>query len=586
MIPVTATSTFQAPGVSGVEHRLRGYARCAVILLTLSCLAGVVPSVRAAGSMSQTVHNLTPTGPGTVKETEPSGLCVFCHTPHDANPTRALWNRTFSGINYTLYNSRTLKGTVDQPTGDSRLCLSCHDGLLAMSNVRLPASNNFTLGKVTGNTSLGTDLSDDHPVSMHYDSSLAAQQGQLTDPQNLVPEIHLDENQDLQCSACHDPHEATHPNFLRMDNQYGSLCTACHELPSWNDSIHATSTATWNGTGSGPWPADGYTTVAENACLNCHRPHAAGHPEWLLTQSDEPANCTVCHDGNSASKDIKTEFLKTYHHPVENDQGTHQPDENPSVMQRHVSCSDCHDPHATASGVSTGLTLAGSQRNVSGVTVAGSVVKPATYKYEVCLKCHGLQEPASLGIVRAGGTRNIRLKIDPNNASYHPLAAPGKNPAITGLDPAYSSSSQIDCTDCHNNDQWTASGTQPRGPHGSNYEYILAQQYRADDPTSGTTADSALCYSCHDSATLLTSGNFPHNSHVTADQASCAVCHDAHGSRDNKFLIDFMVQTRLGAPVVTASSGGQLQFTPDSMNPGHGSCSLTCHGHDHNPSTY
>lgn len=557
-----------------------------VLTTAMLCFVGITPTARAAGGIALTVHNLTPTGPGSVKETQDAGLCVFCHTPHNANPTRALWNREFSGVSYTLYQSRSLKSTVEQPTGDSRLCLSCHDGLLAMSNIRLPATNNYTLGTVTGSASLGTDLSDDHPVSLRYDSSLAASQGELADPQNLAPEIHLDQNQDLQCSACHDPHESTHPDFLRMDNQFGDLCIACHVLPLWNDSSHATSTATWTGTGAGPWPSNGYTTVAENACENCHRPHAAGHPEWLLAQSDEPGNCTICHDGSSAGKDIKTEFLKTYHHPVESNQGTHQPDENPAVMQRHVSCSDCHDPHAATSGVTTGLTIAGTQRNVSGVTVAGSVIKPATYKYEVCLKCHGLQEPTTQGIVRAGGTRNIRLKIDPNNPSYHPVAAPGKNLTITGLDPAYSSSSQIDCTDCHNNDEWTAGGTQPRGPHGSNYEWILAKQYQTDDTTSGTTADSELCYSCHDSTTLLSSGNFPHNSHVTLDDISCAVCHDAHGSRDNKFLIDFMVQNKLGATVVTASSGGQLQFTPDPLNPGHGSCSLTCHGHDHNPSTY
>ena len=558
----------------------------AVILLVIMYLAGNGQVVNAQSSMAATPHNLTPSGPGTVKETAASGMCVFCHTPHNANPTRGLWNRELPGVTYKLYQSSTLQAVIDQPTGDSRLCLSCHDGLLALGNVRVPADNNFSLDRLTGANSLGTDLSDDHPVSLHYDNSLAALQGELADPMNLEQPIKLDENQDLQCSTCHDPHEAVIPKFLRMDNRFGKLCTVCHTLPLWNDSSHATSSATWTGTGSGPWPQDGYTTVAENACLNCHRPHGAGHPEWLLAQSDEPGNCINCHDGESAEKDIKSQFLKTFHHPIENNQGTHQPNESPAVMQPHVSCSDCHDPHATNSGVSTDLAISGTQRNVSGVTVSGSVAKPATFKYEVCLKCHGLQEPATLGIIRAGGTRNIRLKIDPNNPSYHPVAAQGKNQTINGLDPEFTSSSQIDCIDCHNNDEWTAGGTQPRGPHGSNYEPILTKQYQAGDPATESTADYALCYSCHERTTLLTSGNFPHNSHVVTDQASCAVCHDAHGSRDNKFLIDFMLQSKLGAPVVTDSSGGQLQFVPDPVNPGHGSCSLTCHGHDHNPSSY
>ena len=74
---------------------------CAVALLVLLYLAGAAQFAFAAG-MATTVHNLTPSGPGTIKETETSGLCVFCHTPHNANPTRALWNRAFSGVTYTV----------------------------------------------------------------------------------------------------------------------------------------------------------------------------------------------------------------------------------------------------------------------------------------------------------------------------------------------------------------------------------------------------------------------------------------------------------------------------------------------------
>ena len=50
----------------------------------------------AQTQVSRTKHNLTPSGPGSVKNTEPVGLCVYCHTPHNAKPTIGLWYREMS----------------------------------------------------------------------------------------------------------------------------------------------------------------------------------------------------------------------------------------------------------------------------------------------------------------------------------------------------------------------------------------------------------------------------------------------------------------------------------------------------------
>jgi len=543
----------------------------------------------AQSDLALTRHNLTPTGPGPLHETVKAGLCVFCHTPHNAVATRALWNRDLPGVTYTLYQSSTLQASPGQPTGSSRLCLSCHDGVLALGSVHVPTKGSkFTLGPLTGSSSLGTNLSDDHPISFIYDNTLAAAQGELADPATLPHAVPLDENQELQCTSCHDPHEEVNPDFLRVDNHFGALCTTCHTPELWSNSVHATSNAIWQGGGVNPWPAGAFPTVAENACLNCHRSHAAGHAEWLLANSDEPANCTVCHDASVAQKDIAAEFTKPFHHPIETSQWIHQPHEDPLSMPRHVACDDCHNPHSAAlAPTGTTQTVSGSQRNVSGVTISGVTIDNAVYKYEVCLKCHGVQEPVTAGFFRADSTRNIRLRIDPANPSFHPVASPGKNPTIVGLDPQYTAASQIDCTDCHNNESWSAGGTQPRGPHGSTYEPILAREYRTEDPVVESFSNYALCYTCHDRNILLQPGSgFPHDTHVVNDQASCAVCHDAHGLCNNTFLVDFMTRTLVGADVVTPSASGRLEFLPDPAGPGHGSCYLSCHGHEHNPSSY
>src|SRR5262249_15215679 len=187
---------------------------------------------RAHGQTELTKHNLTPTGPGATRADIPSGVCVFCHTPHNANPTVSLWNRDLSAATYTPYSSGTQVAKPGQPTGSSRLCLSCHDGTTALGNVRKPErTGRFALGRLTGGTVIGTDLSRDHPVSFTYDTALAMARPGLAHPKTLPPEIRLDGQQQLQCTSCHDAHANQHPSFLRMDPRNGALCTACHDDP-------------------------------------------------------------------------------------------------------------------------------------------------------------------------------------------------------------------------------------------------------------------------------------------------------------------------------------------------------------------
>ena len=557
------------------------------LLLLLVLLVQTTPA-RAQTQISRTVHNLTPTGPGSFRVGEAAGLCVFCHTPHNANPTRALWNRELPGVTYKLYESSTLQAQLNQPTGSSRLCLSCHDGVLAMGNLRVaPPDSHFSLGPLTGKAALGTDLSDDHPVSFVYDSALALRRGQLKDPAGLPQTIRLDDTGQLQCTTCHNPHDDRNPKFLRIDNRFGALCTTCHSPRYWSEATHAKSSATWNGTGTNPWPAGAFPTVAENACLNCHRPHSAGHPARLLARSVEPANCTACHNGSVASKSIEAEFLKPFHHPIENNQWTHDPKEEPALMPRHVACADCHNPHAATNTTATAPTASGRQRGVPGVSIGGNRVAEVSFQYEVCLKCHGMKEPTTSGIVRLDSTRNIRLKIDPNNPSYHPITAPGKSTTILGLEPPYTAASMIYCTNCHNNDEWTVAGTRPNGPHGSRFEPILERQYQANDPSTESIQTYALCYKCHNRNFLINdqARTFLHEKHVREERAPCAACHDPHGSRQKPHLINFMLRDRTGKTVVSPSRNlGRLEYL--SLGLGRGQCYLQCHGKNHEPETY
>src|SRR4030042_874817 len=138
----------------------------AMILLMLLFLYTSVE----ARSIVLTKHNLSASGPGTVKATVEKPVCEFCHTPHHAGQAQPLWNKNIPEILYTTYQSSSLKAVIGQPNGASTLCLSCHDGTIALGLLRSESQIiSFTGGVVTmlvGRTNLGTDLSDTHPVSL------------------------------------------------------------------------------------------------------------------------------------------------------------------------------------------------------------------------------------------------------------------------------------------------------------------------------------------------------------------------------------------------------------------------------------
>jgi predicted CXXCH cytochrome family protein len=202
-----------------------------------------------ADTVVNSVHNLSVTGPGTVKATSESDVCIFCHTAHHSNGATPLWNHNLSGVtNYIVYSSSTLDAlglTVPQPNGSSRLCLSCHDGTIALGSVSssttpLSMQNGVTT-MPTGPNNLGSDLSGDHPISFVYDEALAAKDPQIKDPATLTGKVKLDHENRLQCTTCHDPHDNQFGNFLVMDNTGSVLCLACHDVADWPGSAHSMS---------------------------------------------------------------------------------------------------------------------------------------------------------------------------------------------------------------------------------------------------------------------------------------------------------------------------------------------------------
>lgn len=163
-------------------------------------------------------------------------ICIVCHTPHNADMTVAtapLWNHEVTTVDpYALYSSSTLNAVVGQPGDESKLCLSCHDGTVALENFGgTSGGTNF----VTGGALVGTDISDDHPISFTYDAALATADGGLHDPtvtnSGLGSTISADMlfSDRMECASCHDVHDDGFGMFLRLDNAASALCLTCHD---------------------------------------------------------------------------------------------------------------------------------------------------------------------------------------------------------------------------------------------------------------------------------------------------------------------------------------------------------------------
>ena len=574
-------------------------------------------------------HDLTVTGGGPVRSAE-TDACVFCHASHNVMPNvTPLWDHTLSSQTYTTYTSSTYNsGTQTPGAGSSKLCLSCHDGTVAVGQTvvkgLIPTSGSMNALDV-----FGANLSKGHPVSMTPvdDGQLASTL--FTSPASTKdPAVKLVAGK-VECITCHDPHVQNNdpavPKFLVRTNSNSAICLACHDpsrvqpnqLNGWLTGSHATAANTVPTTASfGP-----YGGVGTNACSNCHAAHSnASGPRNL--KAVEEAACSVCHGGANASPallNVAGEYSKAYAHPTTTVSGAHDPAEAlPVNNTRHAECADCHNSHAAyaQSGTAVAPVAQAALAGVSGYDTSGAQ-KPATKEYQVCLKCHGdsTNKPATSTYGRTASRYppgplpaayatpppvpadqyNLRLKFmspishnvmgfsvaTTTNASLRPymLNVDGTNNTNRPL----TSSSVMYCTDCHTNDQARSSkGTGPNGPHGSANQHLL-QFFLYQEPSGGASggnnaANYALCNKCHNVQGSLRNNGL-HSTHMGTG-AACTTCHDPHGviggtPATNRAMMN--LDTAVNRP-----AGGYLGYFYGATK----GCYLICHGESHNPRTY
>jgi len=493
------------------------------LFLLAACAIFMAVNLFGQVSVKNTKHNLSVSGPGTVKAESEQAICIFCHTPHRSTADAQLWNRQPTSASYTLYTSNYLTSksyvSPNQPNAKSKLCLSCHDGTIALGSIYnttgsgtsspVPMAGGVTTMPTGASGHLDIALTDDHPVGYSYVNA--------SDPELVVRgwpwngNVTLDPNTSegkVECHTCHNSHDNQWGYFLRTDNTDAALCTTCHNKSNWSTAVHNSSVQNYTP------PGGTATTIGEWACRNCHKAHGGTGAPYILKLSEENT-CyeSSCHGTvpSPTTSDIKTQLDKTYAHPTNIESGKHKnPDTQATLADRHAECQDCHNPHQA-----TGVTHDGTTRTPSGV-LRGTwgvdlptwpaaptnmisndtsftyplstdfvVQNPATGEYQICMKCHSDYTTQLLG------KHNIAAEINPNNASYHGIVPGGaSNPYCdqTTMNEPWGTNKIVWCSDCHGSD----SGGDPQGPHGSNLDNILVASVTSD-ASNGTP----LCFVCH-----------------------------------------------------------------------------------------
>lgn len=187
--------------------------------------------------------------------------CIYCHLPPEQSSVQteqyggvAGWNRVApSADHYKLYDSVSMDAPQSSPNSSTLLCLSCHDGTMALDMVlfkpagfqsrrdaamhmKMNGGNELTScgkchnGVVAHDIApkvVGQDLMNDHPVSFQYgglnwkdkDFRVPHQAGGFNNGVALY-------GGNVECATCHDVHNSTQEVLLATRKEI--LCATCH----------------------------------------------------------------------------------------------------------------------------------------------------------------------------------------------------------------------------------------------------------------------------------------------------------------------------------------------------------------------
>ena len=197
-----------------------------VIFLALALM--LVMAGSAFAGIADTDHDLSSGSAGAYATASITQICKVCHVPHNAGTIAPLWSHENSvATAYTTYDTATMN--VAQPTAISSVslaCLGCHDGQVALENFAGTTTGTTVL---TTAANLGTDLSDDHPISISYDDCADCEMIALATAQaDTGIQLFGATTDTVECASCHKVHDNTLTPFLRSTVDGSALCLKCH----------------------------------------------------------------------------------------------------------------------------------------------------------------------------------------------------------------------------------------------------------------------------------------------------------------------------------------------------------------------
>jgi hypothetical protein len=248
--------------------------RLVLAMLVLVALTATAWANAPKSNIIGSAHDLTTYNWAGATTLISTNTCLFCHVVHKTatnsasgltasqTPGYMLWNHTISSTtSYGYYSSDSFNALLTAASGTisdlgsnnasfsaltvSNLCLSCHDGTVAIASFYeggfgLPANGSTWNNGHGPSTYMYTgfelqDLSKTHPVHFTYTAALAtAAGGGLLSPASTSS---VDGNAQvplyggagyMECTTCHDPHNGT---FLQVTEPGATKPTTIFPFP-------------------------------------------------------------------------------------------------------------------------------------------------------------------------------------------------------------------------------------------------------------------------------------------------------------------------------------------------------------------
>ena len=397
------------------------------------------------------------------------------------------------------------------------------------------------------------------------------------------------------CASCHAAHTSQAPMIVQEPAPQAGQCFRCHDGTGAEADVEAQfddPAVPSNDPATGSWYAHPATDLAD---------HTSDREDEFGGTTERHAQCADCHQ-------------------------PHLADASPAVQTT---------AGWTASGALKGASGVSVVNGPAGTAPAYTLNPTSTLEYQLCFKCHSgwTDLPARDPAHPSRWAIDKAIETNPANLSYHPIQAAGTNQtsamaaSLAGTSPyklwSLETTSTVRCVSCHG-DPAKATPANPPDPgerltaHAGPTRGLLMASYRTGEIVAGDLSgalkpsgqdyrpgDFALCYQCHAeepfvdvTADPTATSNFSYHGYHTAALASegtggqdiegpgdgqgnaiCAECHyRTHGTTDAvngqapaARLVNF-------APNVTGFRG-VISWTGTATG---GSCTLVCHGRNHN----